>query len=136
MRVAGLSRADVAQEARCIILESQARGITDEHELYNLARNHLHKLRRRKTETTLDVDIADDARQVFECLDAFYGLLNSARNNLTDTQCTILVLTYLDGMADADIAERLGVKVRTVQARRSAALQRLRKCSEENFQKS
>lgn len=127
MRIASLSRDDVAQEARVVILEAQARGITDEQELYNLARNHLHKLRRRKTETTLDTDVPDDARPVFECLDAFYGLLNSVRDKLTPTQYTILVLTYLDGCTDVDIAERLGVKIRTVQARRSEAIKKFSK---------
>lgn len=126
MRIPGMTTNDVAQEVRCVVLEHQMYGIDDEEQLYYHARDHLHKLRRRTTPEQLDCDIAIDDAPLYDCLDAFMGLLESVRDELTETQYKILVLTYLDDVPDSQIAEQLGLRVRTMQARRSEALKKFR----------
>lgn len=128
----GMTREDVEQEALLIILQALKDGVPDEH-IFNITRCHLRNMTRRTESRQLgDRDLrvfdpqGEDHVAETDGADGYDALMELFIDHVTPRQAEVLRLTYVDGLSDDEIAERLGVKRCAVHRYRSDGLARIR----------
>lgn len=128
----GMTREDIEQEALLVILQCLKDGVPDEH-IFNKVRTHLHNLTRRPEPRQLgdrDLRVVDpqgeDHVDDLDDADEYDATIAPYLNLVTPRQAEVLRLTYVDGLSDDEIAERLGVKRCAVHRYRSDGLARIR----------
>jgi len=131
--IAGMSREDAEQEAVLAMLEAIRDGVADPAHLFNAARTRLSNLARRDAPETLGDQAArvadpegDRGVREIDDADGYDAAIRPYLDAVTPRQAEILRLTFVEGLDDSMIAERLGKTVRRVQKERSEATQRIR----------
>ena len=120
-RVPGWDRSDVENECIVVILEQLRGGCDNPAWLFMIARQRITNLARRHQPEQLGDDdtlIADThATSEPDWLSGY---------DLTPTECAVLSLRFVDGCADAEIADRLRIAASTVRNARCAAYAKIR----------